>query len=212
MKTKVLAVAICLVKMMLLPALSLAGKASDSMFSGKFPVHDTTVIPKVRTIGLSLLGNSLVGPGFTYDQSFLNKEKGYFYWRGILSNPIFLDQYIAPLAGAGYCRAITKNKQLFLGAGINAGIWIALYPTPRALRDYWDSIGFYGGYYVNPIEFVLTPELSAGYMNTRWFAKVQYTPFIPYIRVGKNEFEFYHWAGLTVGFRLKNKETKSPER
>lgn len=188
-------VSIAFAKAMLLCCCLTAGSV---MFGQK---DDTTRL-RVRTLGVSLLGTAFYGAGITYEQSFAESERSYWYWRGSISYMIF-DQSLFPIVGAGYCRAVSKSKKYFVGAGLNAGAFIALDPTPKELRNYWDSTGFYGGNYVYPVTWIIVPELSIGYMGKRWFSKLQFTPIIPYEKFGRNEFNFFPWGGVTAGFRFK---------
>lgn len=163
--------------------------------------NDTTLL-RVRTIGVSVMGTAFAGAGITYDHSLIQSEKDYWYCRGAISCMIY-DLDLFPLVGTGYCRSISKSKKFYAGAGLNIGALIARNPTPKALRDYWDSIGFYGGNYVYPVTWIIVPELSIGYMGKRWFSKLQFTPMVPYEKFGRNEFNFFPWGGVTAGFRFK---------
>lgn len=169
---------------------------------------DTTVPVRVKTIGLSLIGTTWGGVGLTYEQSFSrylysDSVKSYAYWRGAVGYPDLYGGALFPSLGAGYCHAISHNRKYFVGAGLNVGVQIAFNPTPKELRDYWDSIGFYGGNYIYPTELFIIPEISLGYLGKRWFLKVQFTPLMPYERWGRNEFRFVPWGGISTGIRLK---------
>jgi hypothetical protein len=193
-------VPITVAKAILLCCLLTAGSAA----SGK-DVDSTRL--RVRTLGVSFLGTAFVGVGITYDHSFAASDKGYWYCRGAFGCIIY-GQDLFPLVGAGYCRSISKNKKFFVGAGVNVGALISLNPTPKALRDYWDSTGFYGGNYVYPVSWFIMPELSMGYMGKHWFSKLQFTPLVPYEKYGRNEFTFYPtWGGITVGIRFNKTAT-----
>jgi hypothetical protein len=159
-------------------------------------------IPHVRTLGLALLGTAIFGAGVSYDHSFARSENGYAYGRVGVSLPAVNWSELYPLAGVGYCHAVAKSKKFFAGAGLNAGFLIDFHPTPKALREHWDSIGFYGGNYVYPVMLILMPELSVGYLKERWFCKLQFTPFLPYEKYGRNEFSFFPWGGVTAGLRF----------
>jgi hypothetical protein len=163
------------------------------------------VIPPIRTIGLTLLGTALLGPGITYDHSFANRERGYAYWRGGVSFQYIWEPGLFPSVGVGYSRSISKSKKYFIGAGFNAGGLIAFKPTPKYLRDYWDSIEFYGGNYVYPVELIMMPELNFSYIAERWYLRLELLTLLVYDRVGQDQIRVVPWAGVTSGFRIGRK-------
>lgn len=167
--------------------------------------RDTLAIPAVRTLGLTVYGTALIGPGIAYDHSFANKQKGYAYWRAELSFPFLWEPGLFPCLGSGYCRSISKNKKFFVGVGLNVGTLIAFKPTPKTLRDYWDSIDFYGGNYVYPVELFVIPELNMSYIAKRWFIRLELTPLLVYDRVGEDRIRVVPWAGVTIGLRIGKK-------
>lgn len=172
--------------------------------------QDTIACVPVRTIGVSLIGTTFSGAGLTYEQSFacnINPDsvRNYAYWRGALGLPdLRYVNYLFPSIGAGYCRAISKNRKYFVGAGLNAGLLIAFDPTPKELRDYWDSIEFYGGNYINPVELYVIPELNFTYLGKHWFFRPQFTPLFIYERVGKQNIRVVPWGGVTIGYRFNH--------
>lgn len=170
--------------------------------------HDT-LLPK-NSIRIDIAGTSFGGIGVVFEKN-LAKKKPEKYQRAFtsvevgISYPILVD-YSYLMSGIGIRRNwISKNNRMIFYAGMYGCALICFDPTPKELRNYYDSIQFYGGNYVNPIEPLLFGELGMKYSFKRIYLSAIFTPILRYDRAYNTGLYAYPWGGIGIGFVLNKK-------
>lgn len=114
--------------------------------------------------------------------------------------------YVLFGAGANRNWPITKNTKLILSSGLSMAALISLNPTPKALRDYWDSIHYTGGNYVNPVEPWLMWDIAVKHLFKRMFIRANFVTILRYDRISDSGFHVMPWGGVSIGIYLNNKK------
>ncbi|MCX6310508.1 MAG: hypothetical protein NT084_02620 [Bacteroidetes bacterium] len=152
------------------------------------------------------IGGTVMGIGISYEKA-LTKKNLYIHPKAFNSVDMTLSYggYSYILTGIGFNRnwVATKSKRFYLNVGLNADALISLDPTPKALRQYYDSIHFYGGEYINPIEPYLFGNFGLKFFIHRFFIRANFTPLLFYDRVYKHRFYVVPWGGISFGLNFK---------
>jgi len=145
-------------------------------------VYGQTEIDKRKSIFFELAGSGGLG-SFNYEKLFYKKNNTEFTWRAGLS--------FAPIDknnGTGIVFPLMINSIIGKSAhklefGLGQGVTI----TTKG-------------------QFFILTTAAAGYRfqspEKKWFYRVTYTPLISYLV----DFQYQHWAGLSIGFSFTNKE------
>lgn len=186
---------ICLLVAMVSCSLIFARNSNDTLF------------PQ-NSLRLEIGGKSLLGPGVTFERAWRNKNK--------TKHPRAFNSVDATIGYAGYIFIIAgvgTNRNWYLGdrrkwrmsCGISVAALICPDPTPKEIREYYDSLESFGGEYINPIEPWLFGNISCRYTFKRMFAQASFTPVLYYDRAYNEGFISWPWGGLSVGIRLNSK-------
>lgn len=137
-------------------------------------------LPKRKNIYFELGGSGGFG-SFNYELTFKQTEKFRWMFRTGISGT-----YIDKNNGAGFIFPVMVHAVYGKKHGLDLGIGQALTVTTRG-------------------SVFLRAPLSIGYRlepnESRVFYRFSYTPIVSYIV----DFQWQHWAGISVGYKLKNK-------
>lgn len=160
-----------------------------------------------NSLQFDVFGKAFVA-GFTYERN-LNKAHPEKHARAFWSLNVSAawPGYDDFLAGVGVNRNwfLTISRKLILSSGLTVAGLVNLHPTPKALRDYWDSIQYYGGNYVNPVEPWLIGDIAMKYIFKRMFVRTNFVAFLSYDRISDSGFHILPWGGISIGIFLNNK-------
>lgn len=169
-----------------------------------------TLLPR-NSIHISLSELSL-GVGVNYEKVIVPKKglelhKAYNSFQAGINYSFLLDYGdIMPYVGIYRNWFLNKKNRISFYSGINGCALICLDPTPKSIRNYYDSIHFYGGHYVNPIEPLLIGDVGIKFVRNKFYLNVGIVSVFGYDRAYDSGFYVYPWAGIGIGFYLKGEK------
>lgn len=133
------------------------------------------------------------------------KHSAFTSWQAGINYPVLFD-YTYAMPGIGIRRNwLSRKGKVVLYSGVYGGALICFKPTPKAVRNFYDSTQFYGGNYVNPIEALLFGEVGIKFSFPNSYLSVGFTPVFGYDRAYNKGFFAYPWGGIGMGFFLNKK-------
>jgi hypothetical protein len=155
------------------------------------------------------VGGKSLGIGFTFERAWRNQNK--------TKHPLAFNSaevnvgyagsgFIITSAGINRNRYAGIKRSWVISCGLAGALRISTNPTPKEMRDYYDSTQIYSGQYINPIEPLLLGNVSCRYTFNRIFLQASFVPVLYYDRAYNRGFLFWPWGGLSVGINLKKDE------
>lgn len=161
-----------------------------------------------NSIRFDVLGKTIGGVGIAFERNLEKRRPGkhpraFTSIEGCIDYPVLFGyDYFMP--GFGVRRNwSSRNKRMIFYTGISAGAFICFSPTPKHVRNYYDSTHFYGGWYVNPVEPLLLGDAGMKYLFDHFYIAVSFTPVLGYDRAYDTGLYVYPWGGISFGFRFK---------
>jgi len=163
-----------------------------------------TLLPK-NSVRMDIAGKAFGGIGFVYERNLRKKypekyPRAYTSFETGISYPFVLeDPYLMPGIGINRNWSLSHTNRIYLIAGLYGCALISLNPTPKAIREMYDSTHFYGGRYVNPVEPYLFGDIGIKIFFHHFFTKICFTPVLRYDRIIEDRFYVFPWGGVSIG-------------
>lgn len=157
---------------------------------------------------LEIAGKSLYGAGITFERGWRNEMNGKHSsaFNSIDVNAGYAGyKFIVTSIGINRNWYLSNDRKLFMGCGVAVALLICPDPTPKSLREFYDSINFYGDEYINPVEPWILGNIYMRYNFKRLFVQAGFLPQLFYDRAYNTGIHFGPWGGLSIGVNLKSK-------